>query len=97
MVNFVVFFEQQFYFLDTVASVLILDFADVNSGVGNGVDNGPDAVAAVVACDFLSILGIWSDKNFVKVFYVSSNDSIIVSFDFISLCNNAIFSLRTPV
>ena len=48
MINFVVFFEQKFNFLETVGSVAVLGFAVIVAGVGNGVDNGPDAVAVVV-------------------------------------------------
>ena len=47
MVNFAAFFEQQFYPTETVKSVSVLGFADVVAGVGDGVDNGPDAVAVV--------------------------------------------------
>ena len=36
MVNFV-FFEQQYYFLETAARVAVLGFADIIAGVGNGV------------------------------------------------------------
>ena len=39
-------------------------------------------------------LGIWLYKYFVRVFCVSSNESTIASFDYISFCNIAIFSLR---
>ena len=53
MVNFVVFFEQQFYFLETVASAAVHDFVDIVAGVDDGVDDGLDAVAVVVGCDFL--------------------------------------------
>ena len=54
MLNFVVFFEQQFQFLETAASVAVLGFADIVAGAGEDVDNGPDVVAVVVGCDFLS-------------------------------------------
>ena len=54
MVNFLVFFEQQFYFRETIASVAVLGFVDIVAGVSDGVDNGPDTVAVVVGCDFLS-------------------------------------------
>ena len=54
MANFVLFFEQQYYFLETVASVALLCFADIAAGVGDGVDNGPNIVAVVFGCDFLS-------------------------------------------
>ena len=37
MVNFVVFFEQQFYFLETVASAAVHDFVDIVAGVDDGV------------------------------------------------------------
>ena len=53
MVNFVVFFVQQFYFLETVASVAVIGFADIVAGVDGGVDNNSDPVAVVVDCDFL--------------------------------------------
>ena len=59
MVNFVVFFEEQFYFLESISSVAVLDFADIVAGVGDGVDNGPDAVAVVVVCDFLPTERVW--------------------------------------
>ena len=52
MVNFVVFFEKQFYFLEVVASVAVLSFVDVAS-VDDGVDDGLDAVAVAVGCDSL--------------------------------------------
>ena len=52
MVNFIVFFEQQFYFFETVASVAVLGFVDV-AGVDDGVDDGLDAAAVAVGCDFL--------------------------------------------
>ena len=40
MVNFVVIFEQRFYFLETVASVTVLGFADIVAGIGDGAGNG---------------------------------------------------------
>ena len=40
MMNFVAFFKQQYYFVETFASVAELGFADFVAGVGNGVDNG---------------------------------------------------------
>ena len=52
MVNFVMFFEQQFYFSENV-SVAVFVFVDIVAGVGGCVDNGPDAIA-VVGCDFIS-------------------------------------------
>ena len=52
MVNFM-FFEQQFYFSENV-SVAVFGFVDIVAGVGGCVDNGPDAIAVVVGCDFLS-------------------------------------------
>ena len=52
-VSFVVFLEQQFLFLETVASVSGLGFADITAGVDNSVDNSLDAVE-IVGCDFLS-------------------------------------------
>ena len=58
MMNFVVFFEQQYYFLEIVASVAVLFFPDIVAGVGDGVDNGPDAVIVVFGCDFLTIEGV---------------------------------------
>ena len=60
MMNFVVFFEQQYYFLETVASVAMLGFPDIVAGVGDGVDNGPDAVVVVFGCDFLTIERVWA-------------------------------------
>ena len=94
MADFVVFFEQQFYFLETAANTAVLGFADIVAGVGDDVANGPDIVGVAVGCDFLSterVLGIWPDKYFVRDFCVSTNDSIVVPFDFISFCNNVIF------
>ena len=38
MVNFIS--EQQFYFLETAASVAVLGFMDIFASVGDGVDNG---------------------------------------------------------
>ena len=58
MMNFVVLFEQQYYFLEIAASVTVLFFVDVVAGVGDGVDNGPDAVVVVFGCDFLMIEGV---------------------------------------
>ena len=58
MVSFVVFLEQQFLFLETVASVSGLGFADITAGVDNSVDNSLDAVA-VIGCDFLSTKRVW--------------------------------------
>ena len=37
----------------------VFGFADVVAGVGDGVDNGPDAVAVVVGFDFLLIERFW--------------------------------------
>ena len=51
-------FKEQFYFLETVASVAVLGFADIVANVVDGVDNGPDALA-VVGCDFLSTERVW--------------------------------------
>ena len=59
MVNFVVFFKQQCCFLETVASVDVLGFVYIVAGVGDGGDNGPDAVAVVVGFDFLSTERVW--------------------------------------
>ena len=59
MVNFAAFFEQQFYPTETVKSVSVLGFADAVAGVGDGVDNGPDAVAVVAGWDCLSTERIW--------------------------------------
>ena len=59
MVNFAVFFEQQFYFLKTIATVAVLDFADIVAGVGVGDDSSPDPVAVVVGYDFLSTERVW--------------------------------------
>ena len=58
MMNFVVFFEQQYYFLEIVASVTVLFFVDIVAGVGDGVDNGPDAVVVVFGYGFLTIEGV---------------------------------------
>ena len=52
-------FEQQFYFLGTVASDAVLSFVDIVAGVGDGVDNGPDAVIVVTGCDFRSTEKVW--------------------------------------
>lgn len=52
MVNFVVFFQQQFYFFETVASVTVLFFVDVVAGISNCVDNGLEVIAVVVGCRF---------------------------------------------
>ena len=52
MVNFVVFFQQQFYFFETVTSVAVLFFADVVAGVSNCVDNGLEVIAVVAGCCF---------------------------------------------
>ena len=60
MMNFVVFFEQQYYFLEIVASVAVLFFEDIVAGVGDGVDNGPDAVVVAFGCDFLTIERVWA-------------------------------------
>ena len=59
MVNFAAFFEEQFYFLETVATVIVLGFADIVACVGDGVDNGPDAFAVFVGCDCLSTGRVW--------------------------------------
>ena len=59
MENFVVFFEQQYYFLETVTIVSVLGFADIVAGVGDGVDNASDAVAVVVGSNFLSTERVW--------------------------------------
>lgn len=59
MVNFNVFFEQKFYFLDTTASVAVVGFVDIVVSVGDGIDNGPDAVAVVADHDFLSTEKVW--------------------------------------
>ena len=59
MLNFVVFFEQQYYFPETVASVAVLGFANIVAGVCDGNDNGPGAVAVVFGCDFLSTERFW--------------------------------------
>ena len=59
MMNFNVFFEQKFYFLDTTASVAVFGFMDMVIRVGDGIDNGPDAVAVVVDHDFLSTERVW--------------------------------------
>ena len=37
----------------------MLGFAVIVAGVGDSVDNGPDAVAVVVGCDFLSTERVW--------------------------------------
>ena len=52
-------FEQQFHFLETVASVDVLGLANIVAGVADGVDNSPDAVVVVADCDFLSTERIW--------------------------------------
>ena len=46
MGNFALFFEQQFFFLDTVVSVVVLGFANI-------------VVAVVVGCNFLSTERVW--------------------------------------
>ena len=51
--------EQQFYFLETAASVAMLGFMDIVASVGDGVDNGPVAVAVDVGCGFLSTKKFW--------------------------------------
>ena len=60
MMIFVVFFKQQYYFFETVASVAVLGFADIVAGVGDGVDSGPDAVVVAFGCDFLTIERVWA-------------------------------------
>ena len=59
MVNFVVFFEQQFYVLETIASVDVLGFGNTVAGLGDDVDNGLDVVGVAVGCDFRSIERVW--------------------------------------
>ena len=59
MVNFNVFFEQKFYFLDTTASVTVVGSVDIAVRVGDGIDNGPDDVAVVVDHDLLSTERVW--------------------------------------
>ena len=57
IVNSLVFFEQQYYFLETVESIAVLSFADFVAGVGDDDDDGADAVSFVVGCEFLSTEG----------------------------------------
>ena len=57
--EFCCFLEQQYYFLETAASFAALGFEDIVAGVGDGVNNGPDAVSVVVGCDFLSTEKVW--------------------------------------
>ena len=98
MVNFVVFLSSNFTFLRLLQMLLCCFY--IVACVGDGVDNGPDAVTIVVGFDFLSkieVSGIWLDKDFVRVFWVLSNDSIIVCFGFISFYKNVIFFLRISI
>ena len=54
------FLSSKIYFLETVGSVAVLGFADIVAGVGDGFHNGPDAVAAVVGCEFLLNKRFWA-------------------------------------
>ena len=37
----------------------MLGFLNIAAGVGDGVDNDPDAVAVAVSCDCLSTESVW--------------------------------------